>query len=155
VTDSPVYFHETQRFRQPWLWALLVFIALVLFWAALTEAESLFQRVLFGALGLAFLLFFAVLGLRTEVREDGIHLRFFPLHLSERYIPAAELTGFDAREYRPLAEYGGWGIRRGRNGWAYNVRGTDGVELRYRGKTLLVGTQRPREFIDALNRVRR
>ncbi|WP_336361160.1 hypothetical protein [Haladaptatus sp. ZSTT2] len=155
MTDSPVYFRETQRFRQPWLWAILIFVSLILFWAALAEAESVFQRVLFGALGLVFLLFFAVLGLRTEVREDGIHLKFFPLHLSERHISANELTGFDAREYRPLAEYGGWGIRRGRNGWAYNVRGTAGVELRYRGKTLLVGTQQPREFIEALDRLGR
>ncbi|MFC6732071.1 MULTISPECIES: hypothetical protein [unclassified Haladaptatus] len=154
MSEESVYFRETQRFRQPWLWVLLVGLTALLLWVAFTETESLGERVLVAALGVAFPLFFVVLGLQTEVRADGVHLRFFPLHLTERHVPASDLTGFDAREYRPLSEYGGWGIRRGRNGWAYNVQGTDGVELRYDGKTLLVGTQRPKEFVAALNRMR-
>lgn len=47
--------------------------------------------------------------------------------------------------YRPLREYGGWGIK----GWsrrkiAYNVRGDRGALLtRADGRTVLIGSQRP------------
>lgn len=155
MSDSTVFFREKQRFTHIWLWILIAGLTLLQLWIALTEPLSRAERLLVGATGIAIPVFIASLSLRTEVREDGVHLQFFPLHLTERHVSFDDLTGFDAREYRPLAEYGGWGIRRGRNGWAYNVRGAEGVELRYRGKTLLVGTQRPNEFVEALNQARR
>jgi hypothetical protein len=49
--------------------------------------------------------------------------------------------------FRPIMEYGGWGIRRGANGWAYNVSGNRGVRLVFRdGSTFLIGSQRAEEL---------
>lgn len=57
----------------------------------------------------------------------------------------------EVRTYSPLKEYGGWGIRYGSNGKAYNVSGNQGVQLEFRdGKRLLVGSQLPLELLNAL-----
>lgn len=55
------------------------------------------------------------------------------------------------REYSPLGEYGDWGIRRGRGGRAYNVKGNRGVRLVLRtGKKVLIGSRYPERLITAI-----
>jgi hypothetical protein len=54
--------------------------------------------------------------------------------------------------YRPIRDYGGWGIRYGRGGKAYNVSGNRGVMLELSdGQKLLIGSQRPEELANAIN----
>ena len=56
--------------------------------------------------------------------------------------------------YRPIMEYGGRGIRFGRQGMAYNVGGNRGVKIKLKnGKQALVGSQKPEELQRALERV--
>ncbi|MHC4386604.1 MAG: hypothetical protein ACYSUG_06395, partial [Planctomycetota bacterium] len=55
------------------------------------------------------------------------------------------------RLYSPIAEYGGWGIRFGKSGGAYNLRGSQGIQLILKnGKNFLIGTQQPDDFIQAV-----
>ena len=60
----------------------------------------------------------------------------------------------DARRYRPLGEFGGWGIRGVGAKRALNMRGSEGVELavhrRGRDGTVMIGSQRSRELELAL-----
>jgi len=51
--------------------------------------------------------------LKTEVRADGIYLKMWPLHRSFRRIPWAKIERYEAKQYRPIREFGGWGIRWG------------------------------------------
>ena len=64
----------------------------------------------------------------------------------------------EPRVYRPVLEYGGWGVRYtpfGR-GWAYNVSGNRGVQLvMSSGRRALVGSQRPDDLAGAINAARR
>ena len=84
------------------------------------------------------------------MRDDALEIRFRGL-LVRREIPLADITHFEARTYRPIREYGGWGVRRGAGGMAYNVSGNRGVEFRLAdGKSLLIGSQRPEELALAL-----
>lgn len=93
---------------------------------------------------------FYVLKLITEVRADGLYIRFFPL--SHRIISYESIISCNARTYRPILEYGGWGIRYGRHGKAYNVSGNRGVQLELsEGKPLLIGSQRSEELARAIN----
>ena len=47
----------------------------------------------------------------------------------------------------------GWGVRRTRRGWLYNVSGFDAVLLRLtNGRTLMVGTDEPRRLKTAIER---
>ena len=94
---------------------------------------------------------FLILGskLNTSVRHDGIHLSFFPF-FKARVIAKERIEKFEVRKYKPLMEYGGYGLRYSlRNGKAYNMKGNTGLQLYLvDSKKLLIGTQRP----DALRR---
>jgi hypothetical protein len=135
-------FREVQRFRQPWLWAFLVVVIVP---TALVGGP-------FGALvGGAVALFVWSLRLTTEVREDALYVRFFPFHVSEKRIPWSDVAAVEAVRYRPLRDYGGWGIRFAKGRLAYNVRGAEGVRLTRPGeRELLIGSQQSSELARAI-----
>ncbi len=162
-------FHEVQQFRQPWLWLLLLattitvagvfiygfYIQLYLGhpWGDKPMSDTLL--VIVGALsilltaGLTFL--FYTLKLVTDVNADGIQLRFFPL--AGKTLRYEDITSCKARSYRPIREYGGWGIRFGHHGKAYNVYGNRGVQLEFSNAApLLIGSQRPEDLAAIINR---
>jgi hypothetical protein len=150
-------FTEVQRFRQPLLLLLLAAVAAP-FWY-LTAAHFVFGAEVEAAGDLVvFWLFAGVLlpalllaaRLRTEVSTRGLRLRFPPF--VDREIPFTEIRRVGARTYRPLREYGGWGIRWGGKGrTAYNVSGNRGVEVELTdGRTVMVGSRRPDELAEAL-----
>jgi hypothetical protein len=65
----------------------------------------------------------------------------------------ALIVRWEARTYRPILEYGGWGIRYSpfAKGWAYNVSGNQGVQLELAsGKRILIGPQRAEELARAV-----
>lgn len=173
--SKPVYtsrspaalYGEVQRFRQPLLWALVLGIAGVSIWSFVqqiildqpfgTNPAPDWAVVLIAVVfGLGLPAFFYSLRLITEVKPDGIYVRFVPFHLSPHRIAAADIVGYEAVTYSPLRDYGGWGIRFGRRGKAYNVSGDRGVSLKLsNGSELLVGSQRPEEMVQAISRLRR
>jgi hypothetical protein len=123
--NGPVLYHETQGFSPVIVAVMLAVIALL------------------GAL--------LMLRLTTTVTEDSVSVRYGFLH--ETRVPLKEIALAEAVEYAPLRDYGGWGIRGSRRRRAVNARGNQGVLLtRTDGTTLLVGSQRPRELLDALAR---
>jgi hypothetical protein len=161
------YFREEQQFRQPWIWGPLILFgigttgfvgyAMVKQLAfgqpvgdrpmsdtALAIVGPLIMLVAWGTC-----LLFVVLRLVVEVREDVVAIQFRPF--VRRAIAWRDIARCEARTYRPIREYGGWGIRFGRNGTAYNVRGNRGVQLELAGgKRLLLGSQRADELAHAI-----
>src|SRR4030042_1852226 len=91
---------------------------------------------------------FILLKLETEVRPDGLCVCYFPFHIHFKRFAAEDLSEYHARRYKPIREYGGWGIRCSlRNGKAYNVSGNRGVQLVLSsGKKLLIGSQKADEL---------
>ena len=97
---------------------------------------------------------FMVLKLETEVRSDGLYVRYFPFHMKYKKISTGELSEYCAREYKPLREYGGWGIKCGKGGKAYNVSGKRGLQLVFtNGKRLLIGSQKAEELEKAISSI--
>ena len=87
----------------------------------------------------------------TEVRPDGLHIQLIPFHFRPNHIPLDGVTECEARTYKPIREYGGWGIRRGVGKKAYNVSGNQGVELRFEdGSKLLIGSKKSGQLAGAL-----
>ena len=124
--NGPALYQETQSFS-PWVVALMLAVVLLL-----------------GAL--------LSLRLTTTVSPDAISIRYGFLYKTR--VPLSQIALAEAVEYAPVREYGGWGIRGSRRRRALNARGNQGVLLtRADGTTLLVGSQRPRELLDALSRV--
>lgn len=88
--------------------------------------------------------------LRVEVRESALVVRLFPL-TREHHFAWDTIRSCEARTYRPIVEYGGWGIRYGRSGKAYNVHGDRGVQLEFHdGTRLLIGSQRADALAEAI-----
>lgn len=149
-------FHEKQRFRQWWLWLILIgFPAYSIYagWQQYVHAGSVREVLLINGgellvVGLIILLFL-VLRLETIIREDGIYVRLFPFHLKFKHFRWQELRKAYVRQYSPLGEYGGWGFRLGifGSGTAYNISGNMGLQLVFKsGKKLLIGTKKPNEL---------
>jgi len=140
-------YREVQRFRQRWLWALLGGIALFML---VLKPVSWFGLVIVGAVAA----FLYSLRLETEVRADGIYLKMWPLHQSFRRIPWTEIDRYEPRQYNPLREFGGWGIRWVPGRVAYNVSGNQGVWIeRTSNRSVLVGSQRVKDLTNAIDEV--
>lgn len=163
---NEILFTERQRFKQWWLWLILLGInGLFLF--------GVFKQVVSGqqfgdkpmsniglliTAGLTILLTILFLNFRldTLIKKDGIYVRFFPFHLKFKYYAWEKLTKSFVRQYSPIAEYGGWGLRYGflGKGKAFNVSGDKGLQLEFiDNKKLLIGTSKPDELTEALKRI--
>lgn len=98
---------------------------------------------------------FWVFRLVTEVRDDGVYVRFAPIHRSFRCIPAPKIETANATTYS-AGTYGGWhwGLRRSLGGnTVYRLRGDRGVELRLTDDTrIFIGSQAPTELEAAVHR---
>jgi hypothetical protein len=89
----------------------------------------------------------------TAVRSDGIIVSMRGLWRS-RSIPIEGIKSVTTITYNAVAEYGGYGMRSGRNGKAYIANGNEGVQLELTtGGRVLIGSQRPRELISAIHSV--
>jgi hypothetical protein len=87
--------------------------------------------------------------LRVTVGPSQVRLRFFPF--ATRTIARADIARWEARTYRPIREYGGWGLRLSRRGRAYSISGNRGVELTLTdGRRVMIGSRRPEELAAAI-----
>lgn len=156
-------FSELQRFRQKWVWALVLIVAGIGWWGFVSQiilgqpfgdrpAPDVVICVLFVIFGLGFPWFFYSLRLVTRVDSDHTMIRLWPF-------PATRIFHRDiekafARQYHPIREYGGWGLRWSpRAGRAYNVSGNRGLQLELtNGKKVLIGSQKAYELEAAVKR---
>jgi len=149
-------FRERQRFGPWWVWVLLA-AGVTAAWAFLAvtlvgDGSVAGAAVLVVIVGIALPGLFLVARLDVAVYADRVEVDFFPLR--RRTIPLRDVDRTQARRYRPLKEYGGWGIK----GWstrkiAYNVRGDRGVDLTLRdGRSVLIGSQHSGELAAAIGR---
>lgn len=101
------------------------------------------------ALGAALIWLFLVLKLVTEISTDSVTIRFAPLRTTT--IPFDQIVGVEVREFRPIRDFGGWGIRAAKGVRAYLVSGDRGVQIStLDGRQLLIGSQQPEELEAAL-----
>ena len=85
-----------------------------------------------------------------------MHSQFPPFHFKSHTINIDEIERIEALKYKPLVDYGGWGIRYGFKGKAYNVSGNLGVKVYLtNGRNILFGSQKHKELEKALKQIRR
>ena len=163
--DNRADFREVQRFHQWWIYLVVLAVTVFAWYAPLRqmfadeppgekEAPDWLMYLVWLLMGVGFPALFLSARLVVEVRDDGLHYRYYPFHRRFHRIGVEEIEEAEARTYRPVLEYGGWGIRYGRRGKAYNVSGNRGVQLKLRdGRWILFGSQRAEEFASALREV--
>jgi len=102
------------------------------------------------AVALVVAVWFLRLKIETEVRDDGLFICFVWLW-PERTIPWDQIRSVETRTYRPIRDFGGWGVRWAARGIVYHARGNRGVRLVLAsGERVLVGSQRPDELARAI-----
>jgi hypothetical protein len=152
-------FDEHQEFRQWWL-VLLLAVVVVASWAPLvaelifgddTLEDPLWVLVLVGVVGLVLPGWVLWVRLETTVDAEAVHIRYRGLFVRRRIV-FSDIERFEAVTYRPIAEYGGWGIRRrGKGKMAYSTSGNQGVRLYLAdGKEVLIGSQMAEELVAAM-----
>lgn len=159
--DESVLFTEHQKFKQWWLWLILIVIngglivAMVVQYLKNDQPITKVDLLITFSIILFITLLFWVFKLETRIKKEGIYVRFFPFHLKFRYYAWEDLTKCYVRKYAPLMEYGGWGLRYGlsNSGLAYNVSGNKGLQLHLKRKNrkILIGTQKGEEINKVLS----
>ena len=152
--ESRIVYKEQQRFRQWWLWAII--LALTIFWLSLILiSRELIVVLLALILDLGLIVFMYSLKLDTEVTYTGIRIKFWPFHRRWLLFEFSNLKSAEEATYRPLADYGGWGIRYGifneLHAKAYTVSGNKGVMVRMADETyILIGSKNPEELMSSI-----
>lgn len=164
--NNEILFTERQKFKQWWLGIILLPINGLFLFAVFQQVIS---RQQFGtkpisdvglllAAGLTTLMSVLLLNIRldTKIENDGIYLRFLPFHLSFRHYTWSLISKSFVRQYNPIGEYGGWGLRFGLfgKGKAFCVSGNKGLQLEFSdNKRLLIGTNKPDELTETLKKI--
>jgi hypothetical protein len=167
LQETDIIFREEQRFGLwlRWLVYLSMGFSAVITAFAMTrvpaseDSQANWEILLAVAVGIgvpiAIAALFLFLKLETYVSRDGIYVRYFPFHIRFKRFAPEDLSEYYARQYKPLWEYGGWGIRYSlRNGKAYNTSGNQGIQLVFKdGKKLLIGSQKPEQLEAAIREI--
>ena len=150
------HFHEVQPLRQQRLIVVILVVVAVIVLVSLlsTGASTLWGAVI--ALGSLFLVGALILAasLETTVDREAITVAFHFLW-PKRRIRISEVRKAEATKYHPFLDYGGYGVRLGLRGWAFNVSGDEGVLVETNdGSRLMIGSQRPKELEAAIAKAR-
>lgn len=86
-------------------------------------------------------------GLTVRIQPTGIFMHLGRVPLVRRRVPYSEIESLESVRYRPLREFGGWGVR----GWgarkAWSARGDRAVALQLEGdRLLLIGSDHPQRL---------
>jgi hypothetical protein len=101
---------------------------------------------------LLLLVFAAFDGLTVRIDDQALSWRFGHLGFPRGRVGLNEITAADVTR---TTFWEGWGIRRTRRGWLYNVSGCDAVLVTRRdGKTFLLGSDEPRKLKAAIDGAR-
>jgi hypothetical protein len=158
-------FEETQRFSPVWLGLTLgvqgIVLTIIGFAAFFAVPERAAEAIAAFAVACALVAGVGVtLGwllraarLVVEVRGRAVAVRFAPFHRTPVVYEASEILRCEAVEYRPIRDYGGWGLRGSDQHRCFNARGHRGVRLELvDGRRVLLGSQRPEELAAAIAR---
>jgi hypothetical protein len=118
------------------------------------RSTALLLSALFAVMVAAF---WVLLGrLQVQVTRSELVVGFGHVPLIRKRIPFANISGVEPVEYRPIVEFGGWGIRFGSGGKrAWTIRGNRAVRLRLKdGKQLYVGSQMPERLAERIRSAR-
>ena len=132
-------FYEVQYFRQRWFLLISLAIAGLIWYGFLLQivfripfgtnpAPDWFLWIFWLVFGIGLPVLVYITKLITAVNKENVFIRFVPFTSKE--IPYSQIDHVEARTYKPIKEFGGWGIRWGSGKRkAYNISGDTGVEL--------------------------
>lgn len=163
-TTQLILFREQQRFRQWWVWLLVLGVAGVQWWGFIQQivlgqpwgnnpAPDWMMWLVWLLFGIGLPLFFYKLALVVTVTPEHINISYRPL--TKRIIPLADVESVEVRTYKAFREYGGYGLRGTPRNLAYNVSGNQGVALTLADShKVMIGSQKAAELALAIDGAR-
>lgn len=128
--------------RHPWIWALL---------GLFSVPALVFGSVVGLLVVLTIAAFFYSIQLVTEVRTDGIYVRFAPIHRSFRRLPFDQIERVERTEFG-LLTYGGIGIRWTSDTVVYMTTQGGGVKIdRENAKSVVNGSREPSALMETID----
>jgi len=154
-----ILFSETQKFKQWWIWLILLGVNALFLYGFYSQvingiefgSKPISDTGLLASAGMsiALTLLFLCFKLETQIKADGIYVRFFPFHIRFKHYTWDSIQKLYIRKYSAISEFGGWGLRLNifGKGKAYNVSGDQGLQLEFKtNKKLLIGTNKAEEL---------
>ena len=109
------------------------------------------------AIAIAVLLCLAIYGvgspMTVRVNSERVEVTFGHLGWPRWRFAIAEILQASVIEFSPLRDFGGWGIRTGRDGTCLNQRGDRGVAFEFRGRRYIIGSDHPEALLLAMHTV--
>ncbi|NEO86337.1 MAG: hypothetical protein F6J87_19085 [Spirulina sp. SIO3F2] len=174
IPADPPLFREVQPLRSLWLWLVMLgtygLTLGVFVWIGyqqlllgqpvgdnpLPNSGLISLIVIVSILSIVSIVLLYRLKLIVEVYPDRLWIWFYPLSTrlipnAKRIINLSDIRDYQLRTYRPLRDYGGWGLRRSWRDRAYTVSGTQGVQVTlHSSEAFLIGSQRAQELVDTI-----
>lgn len=153
---------EIQR-PHPWIWVVVLLFGLFSWYSVIQQvfmgiplgskpAPNTFLIIFWLIFGVIFpIVLIWFLKLIIEVRVDGVYIRFMPFHLHYRRYLYKDIVNYELIDYS-ASQFGGWGIRVNNKGEkSYTMHGNQGIKLKLNNETVVIGTQKQIEIINAIN----
>ena len=153
-------FQEKQFLNRWWLLmfilAIIVIVVGTAYYATREADETTALIVSAISLAITIPIVFGLLYLRLDTRIDshGITAYFKPFSFTKKSFAWKDISESYVREYDPLKEFGGWGLRGLGQRWkSYNIYGNMGIQIiKKDGTKFLLGTQRPKAAKEIIKR---
>ena len=153
-------FREEQTIRQPRIWGLTAILptafTLLLIWQVVL-GHSIGEHPMSNGNVIGWTIFLWLVYLRlittkmvTKVEPGKLVISTLGLW-TLRKISLKEVGKTEVVSYRPVEDYGGYGVRLTKRGRAYIASGDRGVRITFaKGGKILIGSQRPEELERAI-----
>lgn len=139
---------EKQKIKNKLIWGIVIFLNLIVVYGVI---KQMVYKTPFGdnpapnfilLLGLlttlALLIMLLIIYLKVTANKNKIAIKFYPFF--KREIGFNEIKNIEIIKYKPLKDYGGWGIRYGSKGKAYTIGGNLGLSITLlNDKNILIG----------------
>lgn len=144
-------YSETQKFSPKVIISIfaftIVFTILVNLFAGDVDWQIILSVCVLSSLIIGMAFWF--LKLDTRIVNGNINVKLAPILNTN--INRDEISQIEKITYRPIIDFGGWGIRFGKGGIIYNMRGIEAVKLSLKsGKIIYIGTQNPDQLIKSI-----
>ena len=165
------FFEEKQRYTQWWLWLIIVSAAAIVIGVFVyamviqlvlgepwgdkplsNDGLIIYSLFMISVMVIMLLIFFNAV-LEVVVDKHSVSYRYFPIVRNWKRIEREAISSFEVKTYYMK----GYGIHRDlRGNRTINVKGHTGIEITtLDGKRLLLGTQKPGDFLNALNKMKK
>jgi hypothetical protein len=141
--NDKILFSEQQKFRQPWLWIMLIamlgipfifirgFVQQVIHgqpWGdnPMSDTELIICTIVVIVIIVTSIILLWITRLETFVTSSEINVKFFPFQRSFQHFKWEDIVNASIQKINPMKQ-GGWGFR-SKSGFGFRV-GLDGIKL--------------------------